>query len=83
MINREDCKYFYQHYGYSERDVWIHKVACEHCLCNIKTKTCKNCPFYEPCEVTKPEIFDIVNCFLRAERKLNEVKEGLKKKKII
>ena len=80
MIDRQDCEFFYQHYGYSRRNEAIHKVLCGHCLHDIKMKSCKNCPDFQPKTKTdEKQIIDIYHSVQCAEKYLKDIRDELKR----
>ncbi len=82
MIDRKDCEFYYQHYGYSSKDNWLHPVNCAHCKLKVKNKTCKDCPNFEPRLADEKEVISILNSFLNVEDHLKEIKRRIKKLKL-
>lgn len=83
MIDRKECEFFKQHYGYCKRDMSLHTIYCGHCLFDVRAKTCKNCPNFKLREEKETrDDFTIMNCFLEVEKSLKKVKKELKRLKL-
>ncbi len=78
MYDNEECKYFYQHYGYNKKKKRLHRVACGHCL--NKKKNCKGCTAFEPRKDEASDlIMDIFASILTSQRNLEFIKEKIEK----
>ena len=48
-LEMANCKFYRQHYSYSEKRGHVFQVACGHCLKG--KRNCQNCKFYESQEI--------------------------------